>query len=133
MDTNAHHLKALFEKPFDFFCRTAIRDMVVRGAPAIAIAAALSLAVEVSNLKDFNGMSNDAASFLGKRLEYLVSRYGYARWKMLNTLVLFSVIRMQVFVAVAQQLLTFLMLLSNLRTSYKRLLPLLQMLAVSFR
>lgn len=51
----------------------AIRDMVVRGAPAIAIAAALSLAVEVSNLKDFSGTSDDAASFLGKKLEYLVS------------------------------------------------------------
>lgn len=52
--------------------------MVVRGAPAIAIAAALSLAVEVSNLKDFSGTSDDAASFLGKKLEYLVSRYGYS-------------------------------------------------------
>lgn len=50
----------------------AIRDMVVRGAPAIAIAAALSLAVEVSNL-DFSGTSGDAASFLVKKLEYLVS------------------------------------------------------------
>ncbi|KAL4339439.1 hypothetical protein GQ457_08G003550 [Hibiscus cannabinus] len=51
----------------------AIRDMVVRGAPAIAIAAALSLAVEVANLKDFNGTSRDAASFLESKLEYLVS------------------------------------------------------------
>ncbi|KAK8545265.1 hypothetical protein V6N13_066551 [Hibiscus sabdariffa] len=50
-----------------------IRDMVVRGAPAIAIAAALSLAVEVANLKDFNGTSRDAASFLETKLEYLVS------------------------------------------------------------
>ncbi|XVE97882.1 hypothetical protein REPUB_Repub03eG0056900 [Reevesia pubescens] len=51
----------------------AIRDMVVRGAPAIAIAAALALAVEVANLKDFNGTSKDAASFLEMKLEYLVS------------------------------------------------------------
>ncbi|TYJ02343.1 hypothetical protein E1A91_A13G221600v1 [Gossypium mustelinum] len=51
----------------------AIREMVVRGAPAIAIAAALSLAVEVANLKDFNGGSKDAASFLESKLEYLVS------------------------------------------------------------
>lgn len=51
---------------------TAIRDMVVRGAPAIAIAAALSLAVEVSN-RDFNGTSEDASSLLIKKLEYLVS------------------------------------------------------------
>ncbi|XP_073014004.1 methylthioribose-1-phosphate isomerase [Typha latifolia] len=51
---------------------SAIRDMVVRGAPAIAIAAALALAVEVHNL-DFAGTPGDAASFLVKKLEYLVS------------------------------------------------------------
>ncbi|ERN04391.1 methylthioribose-1-phosphate isomerase [Amborella trichopoda] len=51
----------------------AIKDLVVRGAPAIAISAALSLAVEVSNLKSFDGTSTDAASFLVKKLEYLVS------------------------------------------------------------
>lgn len=49
--------------------------MVVRGAPAIAIAAALSLAVEISNLEAFNGSPSDAASFLQEKLEYLVSRY----------------------------------------------------------
>ena len=59
---------------FDDF-RNAIRDMVVRGAPAIAIAAALSLAVEIANLKDFNETSGDAASFLEIKLEYLVSRF----------------------------------------------------------
>ncbi|KAK9989885.1 hypothetical protein SO802_030124 [Lithocarpus litseifolius] len=52
---------------------SAIRDMVVRGAPAIAIAAALSLAVEVSNLQAFDGTPDNAASFLIKKLEYLVS------------------------------------------------------------
>ncbi|KAJ8750698.1 hypothetical protein K2173_015879 [Erythroxylum novogranatense] len=52
---------------------SAIRDMVVRGAPAIAIAAALALAVEVSNLETFNGTANDAADFLEKKLDYLVS------------------------------------------------------------
>ncbi|KAH1131854.1 hypothetical protein J1N35_003232 [Gossypium stocksii] len=51
----------------------AILDMVVRGAPAIAIAAALSLAVEVANFKDFNGTSEEAASFIELKLEYLVS------------------------------------------------------------
>ncbi|MED6185289.1 hypothetical protein PIB30_055556 [Stylosanthes scabra] len=51
----------------------AIRDMVVRGAPAIAIAAALSLAVEVSNLGSFNGLPDAAASLLQSKLEYLVS------------------------------------------------------------
>nr|KAJ0206258.1 hypothetical protein LSAT_V11C500279460 [Lactuca sativa] len=51
----------------------AIREMVVRGAPAIAIAAALSLAVEASKLEEFSGTPNDAASFLKTKLEYLVS------------------------------------------------------------
>lgn len=51
----------------------AIKEMVVRGAPAIAIAAALSLAVESSNLKAFQGTPEDAASFLAQKLEYLVS------------------------------------------------------------
>lgn len=49
--------------------------MVVRGAPAIAIAAALSLAVEVFNLEDFDGTANDAVSYLTMKLEYIVSRY----------------------------------------------------------
>lgn len=48
---------------------------MVRGAPAIAIAAALSLAVESSNLKAFQGTPEDAASFLAQKLEYLVSRF----------------------------------------------------------
>lgn len=52
--------------------------MVVRGAPAIAIAAALSLAVEVSNLSSFDGTSDDASDFLSKKLDYLVSRYSIA-------------------------------------------------------
>lgn len=52
--------------------------MVVRGAPAIAIAAALSLAVEVSNLSSFDGTSDDASDFLSNKLDYLVSRYSIA-------------------------------------------------------
>ncbi|KAJ6994566.1 methylthioribose-1-phosphate isomerase [Populus alba x Populus x berolinensis] len=44
-----------------------------RGAPAIAISAALSLAVEVSNLENFNGTPVEAASFLAGKLDYLVS------------------------------------------------------------
>ncbi|XP_011019339.1 PREDICTED: methylthioribose-1-phosphate isomerase [Populus euphratica] len=51
----------------------AIREMVVRGAPAIAISAALSLAVEVSNLENFSGTPVEAASFLAGKLDYLVS------------------------------------------------------------
>ena len=49
--------------------------MVVRGAPAIADAAALSLAVEVFNLEAFQGSPEDAASFLVQKLDYLVSRF----------------------------------------------------------
>ncbi|XP_057544868.1 methylthioribose-1-phosphate isomerase [Amaranthus tricolor] len=51
----------------------AIKEMVVRGAPAIADAAALSLAVEVFNLEAFQGSPEDAASFLVQKLDYLVS------------------------------------------------------------
>ncbi|KAL9271057.1 Methylthioribose-1-phosphate isomerase-like protein [Drosera capensis] len=52
----------------------AIRDMVVRGAPAIAIAAALALAVEVfSYMESYLSAPLDASSFLGQKLEYLVS------------------------------------------------------------
>lgn len=47
--------------------------MVVRGAPAIAIAAVLSLAVEIFDL-DFTGTPAEAASFISKKLEFLVSR-----------------------------------------------------------
>ncbi|KAL8136485.1 hypothetical protein V2J09_002486 [Rumex salicifolius] len=49
----------------------AIREMVVRGAPAIAIAAALSLAVEAYNLDV--GTSSEATTFLVNKLDYLVS------------------------------------------------------------
>jgi len=52
---------------------SAIRDMVVRGAPAIAVAGALSLAVEVSNLETSNATSEYAASYLANKLDYLVS------------------------------------------------------------
>ncbi|KAL0345011.1 UNVERIFIED_CONTAM: Methylthioribose-1-phosphate isomerase [Sesamum radiatum] len=51
----------------------AIKEMVVRGAPAIAIAASLSLAVEISNLGVFSGTPDDAASFVSNKLDYLVS------------------------------------------------------------
>lgn len=52
----------------------AIREMVVRGAPAIAIAAALSLAVQVSKPDhQFSGTPDEAASFLISKLDYLVS------------------------------------------------------------
>lgn len=56
------------------FIRSAIQEMVVRGAPAIAIAAALSLAVEVSNFSGFDGSSAEAVTLLEKKLDYLVSR-----------------------------------------------------------
>lgn len=52
---------------------SAIRDMVVRGAPAIAVSGALSLAVELLKMGTFDGTPQDAASFIAKKLEYLVS------------------------------------------------------------
>lgn len=62
-----------------WYVRHAIRDMVVRGAPAIAISAALALAAEVYNSAPFNGTPNDAASLIADKLDYLVSRY-YMLW-----------------------------------------------------
>lgn len=56
------------------YLRFAIKDMVVRGAPAIAISAALALAVEVFKMDAFTGTSNEAVSFLVNKLDYLVSR-----------------------------------------------------------
>ncbi|CAN6937219.1 unnamed protein product [Brassica oleracea] len=53
------------------FARRAIISTLSN--PAIAIAAALSLAVEVSNFSDFDGSSADAVAFLEKKLDYLVS------------------------------------------------------------
>ncbi|KFK23167.1 hypothetical protein AALP_AAs73675U000500 [Arabis alpina] len=43
---------------------SAIQEMVVRGAPAIAIAATLSLAVAVFNVNAFHGSSADDVAFL---------------------------------------------------------------------
>lgn len=55
---------------------TAIRDMVVRGAPAIAIAAALSLAAKL--VTDGNGSQfatvDETVSFITDQLAYLVTR-----------------------------------------------------------
>ncbi|KAG6545215.1 hypothetical protein Mapa_013327 [Marchantia paleacea] len=52
----------------------AIKDMVVRGAPAIAVTAALALAVELDNLQtSYQGDAKDAATFIEKRLKFLVS------------------------------------------------------------
>jgi 5-methylthioribose kinase len=56
-------------------CWVAIRDMTVRGAPAIAIAAALSLAVDLTN----NGYGSqfpsptDASGYIHSQLDYLVT------------------------------------------------------------
>lgn len=53
---------------------TAIRDMTVRGAPAIAIAAALSLAVElVADGTQFDGAS-EALDHINAKLDYLATR-----------------------------------------------------------
>ncbi|KAJ9448245.1 Methylthioribose-1-phosphate isomerase [Diplonema papillatum] len=47
----------------------AIREMRVRGAPAIAIAAALSLAVEASKMEQID--KNETAAYLKEKLDYL--------------------------------------------------------------
>ena len=57
----------------------AIRDMTVRGAPAIAISAALALAVELVNARGGGGSFASAAAaadYIAGRLDYLVTRSG---------------------------------------------------------
>ena len=54
----------------------AIKQMRVRGAPAIAIIAALSLAVELQNVLSTDGelmSAGDMVSLVGEKLEYLVT------------------------------------------------------------
>lgn len=58
-------------------CWTAIRDMTVRGAPAIAISAALSVAVELVNAgsgRQF-GSAAQAVEHVVSQLDYLVTRW----------------------------------------------------------
>ncbi|EME80035.1 uncharacterized protein MYCFIDRAFT_204427 [Pseudocercospora fijiensis CIRAD86] len=50
----------------------AIKDMRTRGAPAIAIVAALSLAVELSNNKT-SDKAEEVAAFIVEKLDYLVT------------------------------------------------------------
>lgn len=50
----------------------AIKDMRTRGAPAIAIVAALSLAVELANTTTSN-KAEEVAAFVVEKLEYLVT------------------------------------------------------------
>ena len=50
---------------------TAIRTMQVRGAPLIAIVAALSLAVDVCKAQHTFRASSDAAEFLKNKMTYL--------------------------------------------------------------
>ena len=59
--------------PHHTFWKTLVH--AIERAFAIAIAAALSLAVEVSNFSGFDGSSAEAVAFLEKKLDYLVSRY----------------------------------------------------------
>lgn len=60
---------------------SAIKDMVVRGAPAIAIAAALALAAQLvaSEAGLQFSSAREAAQHVREELEYLVTR-----WEMLN-------------------------------------------------
>ena len=52
-------------------CWTAIKDMNVRGAPAIAIAAALALAVELAAAKGRLATPADVAAFVAEKMDYL--------------------------------------------------------------
>jgi 5-methylthioribose kinase len=52
-------------------CWTLIRDMNVRGAPAIAIAAALALAVELHEVKTTLSTSGEVSDFVAKKLDHL--------------------------------------------------------------
>lgn len=52
-------------------CWTAIKDMNVRGAPAIAIAAALALAVELDTSKATLATPADVATFVAEKMDYL--------------------------------------------------------------
>jgi methylthioribose-1-phosphate isomerase len=50
----------------------AIKDMRTRGAPAIAIVAALALAVELTNLK-LSPVAEEVKIFISEKLDYLVT------------------------------------------------------------
>jgi methylthioribose-1-phosphate isomerase len=50
----------------------AIKDMRTRGAPAIAIVAALSLAVEITNMK-LSSVAEEVQIFISEKLDYLVT------------------------------------------------------------
>ena len=55
---------------------SAIKDMVVRGAPAIAIAAALALAADLVSKGNGSQFSSgaEAAQHIKQQLEYLITR-----------------------------------------------------------
>ena len=50
----------------------AIREMRTRGAPAIAIVAALALAVELENMK-LSSVAEEVKVFIDEKLEYLIT------------------------------------------------------------
>lgn len=51
----------------------AIKDMVIRGAPAIAISAVLSLAIELNNIQ-FKSI-DDCWHHIQSKLDYLITRH----------------------------------------------------------
>ena len=52
-------------------CWQCIKDMNVRGAPAIAIAAALALAVELAAVKSTLATAADVSAFVAEKMDYL--------------------------------------------------------------
>ncbi|KAL9105887.1 MAG: hypothetical protein Q9227_008998 [Pyrenula ochraceoflavens] len=68
------HVESYFSVPTSAAGHAAIKSMRVRGAPAIAMVAALSLAVELSDLLEGGKLSDDAeevAVFVREKLEFL--------------------------------------------------------------
>lgn len=72
-----NQLKLPHEEEYDEICNAedgwhAIKEMRTRGAPAIAIVAALSLAVELQN-NTTSDRAEEVAAFIVEKLDYLVT------------------------------------------------------------
>lgn len=74
---------------------SAIKDMVVRGAPAIAIAAALALAAQLVASEAGLQISSakEAAKHVKEELKYLVTRWGFVKWSICRSRLLACVLR----------------------------------------
>jgi methylthioribose-1-phosphate isomerase len=57
-----------------------IKDMVVRGAPAIGVTAALAMAVDLTNKEEAFQDVQDSLAYITSTLEYLVTRCKKLLW-----------------------------------------------------